>query len=570
MKKNLLLIIAISILSAMTMEAQNTHWAYYTSNVSCDITSAVTVVHSSGMSYLVQSNDNNILIVTEIDPSTMAITGQSHYFNTNSTLQYLHINGAFELDNGLIVVYGKGCYNQSAYTSGVAFLLDVSTNNMLNSYIFSGQSSFKDGCSGYDNYNVNIAALLTNEGKIIVLTDQLNVITNHYFSYPYYRGRITDISWDFYNNVFLFSGLYLNGAGSFPYLGYFKFANGNNPDFFFVNGFRFYNTTSSLYSDDISLHTIIDDSHILLFCNLQDGDYQVMCLSLIENYFDAQYPAPNFPVSKFYYFQTPKLTAYDMVYDPNTSFVTLLGNLTYCDNTNIIAQVDPYTLSNLKVGQIMDNNPPVPCATTLPPFQNQYGNGIVMERLTLNPYSSCPTVLSTGYYATGHAYENAGDNTAFLTQIYDIGMSLCDDFLNYLTLNITESAIPLAPAYSTSFFFVPASPTITNLGTVPFSVSSICQDPAYCAKSLMQQSREMPSNRTEADIKMITPDKFICDNFVRSIDYRLYDATGKVIIEGSTVNQKITSLNISQPGLYILTATDNTGNHVTKKTVIVK
>ena len=102
------------------------------------------------------------------------------------------------------------------------------------------------------------------------------------------------------------------------------------------------------------------------------------------------------------------------------------------------------------------------------------------------------------------------------------------------------------------------------------TMTYLCDETEACShqfggKSLQQQS--LTDNPT-AKINVESGRQFVCEGFEGVIQYSLYDMAGKLLQQGETRNGERNKV-INSNGMYILQATDESGNRVTKKLVLI-
>ena len=249
-----------------------------------------------------------------------------------------------------------------------------------------------------------------------------------------------------------------------------------------------------------------------------------------------------------------------MKYDSHSNKLTILGRNVLCvDGINIIAQMDPYSLTNFKIAQIMDQNSYSSC-TVGPPANIIYGNEIYLQRLEINPFNSCRTILSTGIN---------GNVGAYITETYDIGNSNCDQ-----PFPTTE--------YSLSFFYPYPTPSAaysnyyynhdsTTIIPSPILTQSIkCGYVTYCDKGSIETNVDNQLTKLIPSISIHSCEFFECSHFSETVYYYLYDLAGKILYQGRTENGIKTLLPNLSNGIYILSVADDIGNKKSKKVFYFK
>lgn len=533
--------------------SQNTHFEYWLSNNPVS-NSAVTIVHSSNTAYLIQTELNNIH-VSDIDPTNMQPLGNTSSYNFG-IFNSIYLNGGYKDFQGNLIVYGKANNNY--------IIIKIDLSNMTIYYnSFLGEEII-EGCCGYDvNGNICNLFLLNNVNHEVIAYDE-NLMPCTSQSVKSRFGIITDISWNPYKSNFIASGTYIYNSPNSrtdPFLMYFTCDQGYSNYFILGDQFIISNQQFFQRAEGRTLHEVIDDQHLILTQDLRDLNSDYIWITHFDDY---SYSSLSISNSTIFEMPTPKLILQDMKYDSYNNKLTILGRDVYCVNgINFIAQIDPYSLTGLNMAQVMDQNYNSSCVVH-PPTNFMYGNEMYLQRLELNPFNSCHTILSTGIN------KNTAGTSPYITETYDIANSQCDQFIytieqNPTIINYTQNVVYL------NFAYQGLQPPLIPSNNISVNQSIVCNDMAYCGKGThnkpdvnTQGIKEMPK------ISLYSYDYFECNHFSETVYFYLYDLAGKILFQGITENGIKTSLPGLTNGIYILSVIDKKGNNKTEKVFYFK
>jgi len=571
MKKTYFIISLFLWSCAQTVNAQNVY-RRYASNIVSRPTSAVSVVHSNGFVYFFQADNNGNLDVTEIDPLSMNPTGNAKYYQLtmqNVLFNLLSLNDVFEDAAGKFVLLGDIQYydilqNEAhQHPAHIIITSDLSTCRVY--YDINTIGSYTVGCDGNDQ-TMGETYVLLHGNKIVVVEPasptnvyqlELNPNTN---PNDYY----TDISWDDAHNWFI-----ATGEARDVFLGI------NDP---FVEVFHLFNYSTitpiatycvlnqsySKASEYKSLHARIDDENLVLYNDLRRYNnpyqYDIIWLTRIRNYWNSI--TATIPDSWFYELANSKLLAKDMIYDPFNERIDLLGEFNKCiDGTiQLLTQVNPFNLcSGLKIGQLGAGFTGGSCPNDQLPSVNFGHNDLKMFNLTLNKFNPCWPVLIAG----------TGMKSSILTETYDISYLKCDKPM----VHTDTKATPIIYPYT----LYTSSPLQTNIQQ--YTISGInenilhgilCDVDDACSHQFDEKKSQhsLTNDLSTVSIVLEANHHFICNGFEDEIQYSLYDVAGKLLQQGITHNGEQNPLRMSN-GIYLLKATDATGNQVVKKIVVL-
>lgn len=218
-------------------------------------------------------------------------------------------------------------------------------------------------------------------------------------------------------------------------------------------------------------------------------------------------------VSNSTIFEFPnKLFIQDMKYNHYTNKLTLLGRIVYCmKGINYIAQVDPFSLTGMDIRQILDQNSNSNCAYS-PPTNVLYGNELFLERLELNPFNSCYTILATG------VNKNLLGDSPYITETYDISLAQCDQFVYTNEQYPLTSNVQIGDDYL-NFNYAFASP-VPTLNLFYLNQSIVCNNVAYCGKGINKPQQEnKPFNMVIPNITLFGAEYFQCENFSITLNF---------------------------------------------------
>lgn len=540
--------------------AQNQYWNYQSQNYATNPTSSVSIVHSNGMIYFFQTDViNSTLSATEIDPITMLPTG----INKGISYPGLTLEGGFEDVNGDFVLYGY----QAMVNGSFPFYLVISQNFSFNCYVHNTTvGRFVRGCSGFDAYNDPVYVFVMDNGKLFVaepLSGNHNYMVTHGNGYPY-----SDISWDNTHNFFIASGRHPAPPGQFstgPFVDIMK-ANLQgailNPDLALTSivQHNIYNQTTIGDDEFKTLHTQIDNDHLLVYHDLREGFVDIVWLTLVKNFTTLN---PTIVNSRFFLYPAHKLFALDMIYDDINNRVNLLTELMYCDESAMpqqLAQVDPYTLTGMKVIQLdggFGGNSP--CPSMADPNIPIYATSLDMCRLSFNYHHQCGPVLVSGV---------VNSTRSVLSEASDVCLSTCDLPLTIWEVNTTPtiSTFALNPTGVNANMNSPGSLSMQN-DIVVYGV--MCQDPNACSNQRAIRQGKMISveNPTKPEVSISGDHQYVCQGFDGEVYVSQYDLTGKRVWM-TTVEPGIQNPLPNLHGVYLLQALDNKGHHASCKIVL--
>ena len=512
MKKSFNLSIALLALS-LCAAAQNQYWNYQSQNYVTNPTSAVSIVHSNGYVYYFQadaftySNYTN-LSVSEIDPISMLPTGIN---KGRSIYSGLTLEGGFEDVNGDFVLYG---YRDMGGSQRHPFYMVIDQNYDFNFFWHDNNpiGRFVRGCSGFDAYNDPVYVFVMDNGKLFVaepLSGNHNYRVTHGNGYPY-----SDISWDSTHNFFIASGRHPAPLGQFstgPFVDIMK-ANLQgailNSDLALTSivQHNIYNQTTIGDDEFKTLHTQIDNDHLLVYHDLRDGFVDIVWLTLVKNFTTLN---PTIVNSRFFLYPAHKLFALDMIYDDINNRVNLLTELMYCDESAMpqqLAQVDPYTLTGMKVIQLdggFGGNSP--CPSMADPNIPIYATSLDMCRLSFNYHHQCGPVLVSGV---------VNSTRSVLSEASDVCLSTCDLPLTIWEVNTTPtiSTFALNPTGLNANMNSPGSLSMQN-DIVVYGV--MCQDPNACSNQRAIRQGKMISveNPTKPKVSISGDYQYVCQGF---------------------------------------------------------
>lgn len=550
MKKILFILVIISFWG--NSFSQNTHFEFWLSNNPVS-NSAVTIVHSSGTAYLIQT-ESTMIHISDIDPSNMYPIGNTTSYDFLSIFSTIHLNGGYEDFQGNIIAYGKA---DNKY-----IIIKIYLTNMTLDFNSDLGEEIIEGCCGYEvNGNMCNLFLLNNVNhEVIALDANIDQFISKSLKSTF--GIITDISWNPYKSNFIASGTYIYNSPTSrtdPFLMYFTCDQGD-PNYFIVGDqYRISNQQFFQRAEGRTLHEVIDDQHLILTQDLRDLNSDYIWITHFDDYSLSSLSISN---STIFEMPTPKLILQDMKYDSYNNKLTILGRDVYCVNgINFIAQIDPYSLTGLNMAQIMDQNSNSSCVVQ-PPTNYMYGNEMYLQRLELNPFNSCHTILSTGIN------KNIVGTSPYITETYDIANSQCDQFIytieqNPTITNFTQNEVYLNFTYQGIQNQNPSVNLFLNQNIV-------CNDVAYCGKGSIKPDLNSQLIKEIPNISLYSCDYFECNHFSETLYFYLYDLAGKILFQGITENGIKTSLPGLTNGIYILSVFDKKGNIKTEKVFFFK
>ena len=471
--------------------------------------------------------------------------------------------------NGDIVLYGS-CYNFSGYDIHFAAILDQGNSFVGSKYLYDINSyvppsgELVAGCSGYDNNGTVVQIFVSSNGKLYAYDNNNSFRPISYAPAIGSDTFFTDISWDNRNQCFITSGSVFDYVAHTcdPFLFFFKF---NLPTLSWsqVSCYVIRNNLYADWSEGRALHANldVDANELVLYQDLRKNEYDIIWLTRIGNYLSNN---PILYSSYYHLFPLHKISAYDLVYDSYNNRLDLLGQFDYCKApATFIAQTDPYDLSYLNIGQVSSPTGNSFCPSWNVPNQNILGNDVKLNNTALNPFNPCHTVLHTG------VCKSSQGTTAYVTETADISLSKCD----YPAFPLSGVCIPTAqtfpiPIQSNLFLQFYVNLLTTTSGASASEVNE-CYNPATCHKSDGNNSTPRISGKGESAMRMEDSRHFVCENFSGTIRYAIYDVSGALVENGSTINGKSTFLSVYRSGLYLIVAYDDIGNSAVLKFPVV-
>lgn len=555
MKKIIFILVIISFWGAIF--SQNAHFQYrVTGNPT--LKSAVTIVHSSGRAYLIQTESDK-LHISRINPTNMQPLGNTSSHNIG-IFNTIHLNGGYEDLQGNLITYGYGLSGSSKSY----LIVKIDVNSMSVRYAYGEGVEIIEGCWGKDvngaMYNLFLLNKINDQNEVIAYNDNLTPCNTISFNSRF--GIITDISWDPYHDLFIASGsTSINHIDAF--LIYFT-CDILNPDFFhLVDTLRISIQYFLKGAECRTLHEVIDDRHLIIIHGLNDV--------LIDYFWAIQ--VENIPLnlsvlnSRVYTYPQHKLTLQDMKYNPYNNKLTILGRNVLCEKgVNFIAQMDPYTLADIDIAEIMDRDSNSSCIISHPlePVDTAYGNKIYLKKLELNPFNSCHTVLSTGINEM-----SPWGTSPYITETYNIAYSGCDKLSNTYGCYIPFTNPPSPPEVYSNFTHLGTDIT-TQTSSLSLHQNVDCNDTAFCGKGSLKPNIDNQLTKPTPGISLYSCDYFKCSHFSETVYYYLYDLAGKVLFQGITENDIKTLLPNFSNGIYILSVVDKVGNKKSEKVIYLK
>ena len=528
-----------------------------------------------GFIYVFQTM-KDLLSVSQIYPDNMHLTGNNVYFQLNDPqmgISNFFLQGGFESFDGHMVLYG---YDKN-YNDCPAFGIMDPTLQSFDYYVLNdphnNNVSFIDGCCGMDANGSDVDYLFVrDDGKISAIQENnlahvVNIAQN-----TDKANRYTDVSWDPYHNLFIASGTAWTGShyDTKPFVDVFVFnyALAEMVLPLGVNHLEFYSVDPSFNNaapEGKALHTIIAPDSLVLYYDLGKGCYDIIWLTLIQDYWNSSHSAAN---GLLCFIPSSKIAAFDLVFDKTNGRLNLLGAMRYIchDFTCFLAQTDPQTLNVMNIGQL-DGSSAIQPACSIPICQdyNQYidiyGSYLKVQKMELNHHTPYSPILVSGIAKNTV-------NTSVLTETYDIASSVCDHPLP----NSIESIIPDIQAIDYNnilqtdhAYFHVATRLDDNV-----SENFLCvDDNAY---SLIYNGEEnkksLKAIEQHVDILFISDRQFVCYDFIGEIQYAVYATDGKLVMKGSTNNGVAINLPSVLRGVYLLKTEDKSGNYIVKKIVL--
>ncbi len=543
--------------------AQNQYWGYqsYASYPYLQPASAVSVVHSDGFVYLFQADDNANISAAQIDPVSMLPTGTSNRIPLSPVLQTsiygFYLEGAFEDFAHNFVLFGHIDFTPGFSTPFYTIIApSLSTVSFYYDDVYHG--SFIEGCVGKAN-GTEVYVFVTDFGSLFT-ADPSNH-TNNFFIIPDNGEYYKDISYDSSMEHFIATGLYPQGYNTPTIiLDYFKMSLSStqlNPAVTHVNQHVIESPIMG-WAEEPVMHVQLDADYLLLYRGIRKEDQDAIWLTRILDFRNANISIED---SWLYQFPLTKLWALDLIYDTINNRINFLGEFIYCstDYPKILAQTDPFSLPGMRIRQLDGSmTTSTSCVSMTDPNTYLYSSLFNANRLVLNHHIVCAPVLV------------AGNNKQYgiLTETSDIDKSdICD-----LPISISEGPnSPYLWPYTlyTTEVSGNSTPLFVNSQSDNIHEYTLCDDPNACshlAKSSMEKNSPVSLN---PQIAFINNQQFICHDFYGEVNYILYDLTGKTTCVGKTTNGQPTKLpNLN--GLFFLQTSDNYGNIVVVKTLLIR
>ena len=547
---------------AQSATAQNMYRNYLSNCVSRP-KSAVSVVHSNGYVYFFQADDMGKLSVSEIDPLSMNPTGNDQCFNVNQPNFIFYLNGGFEDAHGKFVLFGYQIQNPNIPMPQYPMYIIISPNfsscDVYRDTFINNMGEYTAGCDGFDQ-TIGEVYVFVNGGKLAIVeaASPLNIQPLMLDPTANPNDYFTDISWDAFHNKFIATGTAFNFQPlyHYPFVSVFELS-GYNANFFAEYVLDY--TTNDNSSDLKSLHTQLDGDNLILYHDRRvsvqpNYSYDIIWLSRINGFWNTNTAS----VSESWFFELPnnKLLAKDMIYDPYYNRLNFLGF--FNGHTHLLAQIDPYLMaSGIEIGQLgasflggMDTN-------NQPPIVYIANNSLEMFNLALNRYNPCYPLLMAGVC----------DKGSILTETYDISTSFCDKPIWHSDSKVNPKLTP----YSLLFQPTPPGPQTFPFTNLSDNVTAIvlCDEDAACSHLFSKKSAQssLREGKTVANVTIERGSCFVCEGFEGDILYSLYDMAGKELQQGVTRNGEYNRV-IKNHGIYILHATDKSGNWVVRKLVL--
>ena len=558
-------------------EAQNLYRQYLSNSAVPQPSSTVSIMHSNGLVYFFQADDNGNLSAAEINPMNMIPTGNDTAFHFQNGNVYL--NGCFENANGDFVLFGyyHEYNNPYSYQSPAYILVEQNFSGCAVYYLPNViWDEFIAGCTGYNVGGMEIYLFVNGAGKLVADSAATPGGSPHGISLlsgPAGIDRYTDISWDGKNGFFIATGSARNSPTGHedPFVHVFKLFNN-----FTVDTKAEYYLCNQVYEDANeykSLHTQLDDNHLILYHDLRhivnnpnplpvdtvSYVHDIVWITRIKNFWDNN--LATYIESMFYELPTSKLSAKDMLYDPYNNRLDFLGYINHCQGglTHLLAQIDPYMLSSgIEIGQLGATFMGDTCHNYQIPFVDIYYNNMYFSNLALNTNNSCYPLLIAGVC----------NKLSLLTETYDISHSRCDMPMWHKDTKADPiiNSYPLNISYSLDTF------QFANTNNILENVMDniLCNEPNACSYQYKGKVLQyfLTNGNIAAHIYLEDNHQFVCEGFEGKIKFFLFDIAGKILQQGITHNGERNLLKISN-GIYLLKAMDANGTQIIKKTVVL-
>lgn len=549
MKKNIVLLtLFMAVATAIT--GQNAHWEYQFSSSGNPVapTSAI-VVNSFGKIYLFQTDPAGIY-VSLIDHSTMQPVAID--YELLQGYDFL-LEGGYGDFNGNIVVYGS--VDVGGVPVPISGRYDVSSHAFTSYFLDNAHPNdhFINGCCGYDiNGNGVNMLVLENTGQLVCVDWDHNSIDS--LKITNFNGKISDVVWDAGNLRFAVAGSQESG---YEQLFLLEVQYNINSGFILQNTLAWYVDPSYNYGERRTCLEIISDSEIIVGHCARTQQADGVWLSIVNSYTTVTN-------SVFFDMPSQKLFLLDMKFDDSRNQLALLFEMHHvCGRVNIIAQVDPYSLSGMSAAEVWNTiAPSPPCAYSQDPL---YDNEIYLKKLELNrmPWS-CARILASGINHNGSFGQDA-----FVTETYKIAYSQCDYvfFPGETGASYTYSAVSCLNSYH-YYVYPPVFSPSPNPGSLDGYWS--CPDLMPCSKGAVESPKRMINEGNDvAKLEFGIDGTFVFQSFSGEILYGVYNALGQLVLSGNTHNGTLW-VDLPETGFYIVKAEDSIGNVVTKKIIVTR
>lgn len=551
MKRNIVLL-TLFIAFATAITGQNAHWEYQFSSSGNPVapTSAV-IVNSFGKIYLFQTDPVGIY-VSIIDHSTMQPVAIDYELPSQG-YDFL-LEGGYGDFNGNIVVYGSvDLGNGPIPISGI---YDVTSHTFTSYFLDSAHPDdyFINGCCGYDvNGNKVNMLVLENAGQLVCVDWDHNSIDS--LKITTLNGKISDVVWDTSHQRFAAAGYQESGLQQIFLLEVRYDVNSG----FIVQNTLAWNLAGPSYSQGEyrTCLEVISDSEIIVGHCARTQQTDGVWLSVVNSYTTVTN-------SVFFDMPSQKLLLLDMKFDDTRNQLALLFEMLHsCGRVNIIAQVDPYSLSGMSAAEVWDTvAPSIPCAYSQDPL---YDNEIYLKKLELNrmPWS-CARILASGIIYNGFFGQDV-----FVTETYKIAHSQCDYvfFPGETGASYAYNTVSWLNSYH-YYVYPPVFSPFPNPGSLSENWS--CPDIMPCSKGIVESPKRMTNEgHNVAKLEFEIDGTLVFQSFSGEIFYGVYNALGQLVLSGHTHNG-IFRLDLPDTGFYIIKAEDNSGNVVTKKIICTR
>ena len=545
---------------ALGAEAQNQYYNYASSYVT-QPTSVACITHSDHAAYFFQTEHTHTISVAKINAVSMQLAPSSH--QTYAFSDSITLVGGFEDFNLDFVLYGS--IDSTNWSRPSLYIMDYAglPNSVHKNIVFRNNpniNSFLDGCRGLDVNQVKVYMFVCDNGMLCAYHS--NNLPHPIILVPDSGKIYTDISWDEAHQCFIASGSFPTPPNNNPGLFVDVFSldiqsalSGGSALTHLVsyNLFNYYVNGVSEYK---SLHTKIDNNHLVVYRDLREEYYDAIWLTRIKNYWTSSRSVVD---SRFFYIPAHKLSAFDMIYDSVNNRLNFLGEMNYCKEgpTYFLSQVNPYTLSNMMSGQLGANFASISSLLSMAgPWQYFYASDLFAKKLVLNYHNPCSSVLIPGIV----------NGQSFLTETYDISQSVCD-----IPMQVWETSDypTLTPTTIHETFTIDTVLLNEISATIdPHTANILCDDPEACSN--WNQGRNVRSEivvtNMNPDIILHEPTGFTCEYFMGTIHFFVTDMAGKMLKSGKTHNGEKVSL-YGFRGVLLIHAVDENGQEKVKKVI---